>query len=285
MRPVRNGLLVVLVFCTGLYGHQTQRRAYMKAGSIQHHGTSATVLANDPRPLYQAITTVREEYGWIVHFEDPPFHSDYDFIDDTDPLWRAAHPGAKGARGLAGGSFQADYPEGPDTYGPRANSSGEEERILDKIVLDYNQSGNPGKFAVQQQADGSYAIIGQTVKDDHGNDQFVGSLLDTPISVAYGTRNAFESLSLIIAAISAKTGAKLMLGTLPTNTFVQSEVTIGGDNIPARDLLLQLVSGIKRKLVWNLLCGEDHLCALNLAIASRAHYDTFGNKSLVWLDR
>jgi len=53
---------------------------------------------------------VSEEYGWLIDFEDLPYYSSYDLVDDTDPAWRAAHPGAKGSTAQQGAAFQLSSP-------------------------------------------------------------------------------------------------------------------------------------------------------------------------------
>ena len=63
---------------------------YMERGVIEHQHGTATVKADCARPLAQAITAVREEYGWAVDYEDPPYHSKYDVMDMTNPSYRAA---------------------------------------------------------------------------------------------------------------------------------------------------------------------------------------------------
>src|SRR5713226_1423210 len=45
---------------------------FMESAVVEHRGTFATVTASDPRPLLQAVTALREEYGWVIDFEDPP---------------------------------------------------------------------------------------------------------------------------------------------------------------------------------------------------------------------
>jgi len=122
----------------------------------------------------QAVEAISQEYGWIVDFEDPLYQSHFDLVDATDPEWRASHPNEKGATRVSGGLFQSSFPE-PSSI-PSGNA---EEQVLQKLVADYNSSGNPGKFSVRKEADGRYALVGVSRKDETGKDETVNPLLDT----------------------------------------------------------------------------------------------------------
>jgi hypothetical protein len=149
--------------------------------------------------------------------------------------------GERGQRLLAGGTFQSEYPEAPNT----ATSALEEEKVLNKIIADYNQSGNPGKFRVVKEPEGRFAVIGQYVKDDAGRDEYVSPILDTPISIPTETRGALETVYLIVEQLSAKTGIKI--GYLDWgNSILRSRLTLGGQNIPARSLLMQTLASSNR---------------------------------------
>jgi|GEM_PF-2987317 len=61
---------------TGLAEQAQQRKKYMDEGVVEHKPDSATLTVNDPRPLKQAISTLNEEYGWTIDYEDPPYMND-----------------------------------------------------------------------------------------------------------------------------------------------------------------------------------------------------------------
>ena len=68
-------LFAGLVLCGTLCAQQVPPRPeFMLHGIVQHNGTSATVIASSPRPLYQAILAVSFEYGWVVDFRGSPVH-------------------------------------------------------------------------------------------------------------------------------------------------------------------------------------------------------------------
>jgi len=231
---------------------QIRRSKYMDHAEVHHLANSATVTANDPRPLAQALTALSEEYAWVIDFEDPPYYSKYDLVDDTAPEWRAAHPTAKGVTVIAGDGFQIQLPGNLN-----ATSSAEEEHVLDSVVSDYNQSGNPGRFSVRNEGDGRFAIVGTYVKDENGKDQAVPAILDTRLSIPTETRDALTTVHVILNALTAKTQTKVMAGMLALNALNQAQVTVGGQNVPARVLLLQTFSAANVKLCWHLYYDHD----------------------------
>lgn len=254
---------------------QTQRHEYMKVGLVQHRGNTVTAYANFPRPLLQALTAVRSEYGWAVNYEDPPYASSYDLIDATDPVWRANHPNEQGFIGIAGGSFQSTFEENPATVESR---SGEEE-ILNKIVSDYNSGGNPGKFLVRNEGNGYYSVLGRSIRNDTGQDEPVSSILDTVIWVPTANRNADETIDIIFQAISRATGVQFMNGFFANNLLLHSWVTIGGNQVTARTLLLRTMTAMQRPAIWTLEYdpnAKEYMFDVSLAV--RTITDSLGRR-------
>jgi hypothetical protein len=268
--------LSVLILIGGTVGARAQGnpRHYMERATIAHSQSYATVEANSARPLEQAITAVREEYGWVVDYEDPPYQGSIDLVKDSS-ISRTA----KGIVFLmpAGGAFQSSY---PDTLETRSSPDGELQ-VLDKIVSDYDATQNPGKFVVREQQDGSYAVIPQSFEDSAGAEVSVNPVLDTSISLTGATRSAAGTIKLILDALNKASKTKVGLGILPINAFVQSQVTVGGSNVSARDLLLDLIDQVRSvKLVWEVLFDPDgRVFYLSLLPAGQAHYDSSGKRT------
>jgi hypothetical protein len=251
-------MIAFVIVLSNAYAHaqaavQVRHSKYMDHAEVHHLANSATVTANDARPLAQAITALSEEYAWVVDFEDPPYYSKYDLVDDTDAKWRATHPTAKGVTAIAGDSFQSQFPEDPDA----ASSPAEEVHILDTVVSDYNASTNPGRFSVVNEGDGRFAIVGISVKGDNGQDKPVNPILDTLISIPTDTRDAYTAIETIFYTLTVKSGTKVAPFIVPTNALAHSQVTVGGQNIPARVLLLQTLSAAKLKVYWRLYYDHD----------------------------
>jgi hypothetical protein len=235
--------------------------SYLPHGIVKHNDRDSlgTVTANDPRPLYQAVDALQAEYGWktwLIDYEDPPFESPFDLIDDTAAEWRAAHPSAKGVTVPSGGQFESIYPEPPDGQW----SSAAIEKVLTKVVSDYNKTANPGKFAVHKEAENRFAVVGTAVKDQSGHDRPVPAILNSTISLPLQERTADETLDLIAKRLSGKLGTIVAYAGfegMADNCAIQSIVTVGGDNVPARSLLLQTVDHMGCLRVWRLIYNAD----------------------------
>jgi hypothetical protein len=259
--------------------------SFMDAAVIQHNGNTGTLTANFPRPLAQAVEAISQEYGWIVDYEDPPYHSQFDLVDDTDPTWRANHPNAKGVVRVSGGLFQSSFPE--------PSSGNTEEQVLEKLVADFNSSGNPGKFAVREETDGRYAVIGISRRDATGKDEPVNALLDTPITIPVQQRDATATLQLIVDTLAATSGVKVKLGTigLSSNPLQEGTLTIGGANVPARTLLLQALDDVSRTsphfggiFVWNFLFDADtNAYWMRLRSATKTETDPNGRQAVQFI--
>ncbi len=256
-----------------------QRKQYMDEGVVEHKPGAATVRVSDPRPLRQAISTLNEEYGWIIDYEDPPYMSDAELIDITDPKRRAANPNDR-VTIPAGDGFQFDYDENSSIDRPEGKTA-----LLHKMVAAYNRSGNPGRFVVREADNGRYAVIGSVVKNGVGQDQSVSPILDTRISIPVEDRTAIDALSLVLKELSVKSNTKVAIGWVPNNLLFNTRVTVGGNNLTARALVLQIFNATGRPVSYSLLYFEDtHRYLLGAAVAVRAHRDAYGRKTLIPLD-
>lgn len=225
---------------------------------------TVSVRANDPRPLAQAIEAIRQEYGWEVDYEDPPYESQ-DLADNTDPRWRIAHPQARGVTRVGGGLFATRF----DLAKDMRSGSPEEERVLGKVVADYNASGNPGRFMLKKEGVDRFAIVGTGIRDSSGNARPVTPVLDGQVSLPPQERTVIDTIKLVSQAISAKSSYKVDIGTVPVNLAFQTSVKVGGDNVSGRALLAQIAATTRFPLVWKLLFDADAQCYfINMEIAT-----------------
>jgi hypothetical protein len=233
-------LLLSIQLCAQHQQGILEPHLYMPEGVVEHQSGTATVRADHARPLEKAITALNEEYGWSVHYEDPPYQGKHDLIDGINPKYRETHPDIKSMPNPSGGRFASTYPE--DSSLRRSRS--EEAQVLSKIISDYNKSGNPGHFVVRTLSDDSFDVVGDGTHDDNGNVIFVTPILDTPISLPLATRSFGDTIEAIMNAVTAKTGVKAggpLFG--PNNLLIGGQVSTGGPDIaPARDFLMKLLA-------------------------------------------
>jgi hypothetical protein len=235
----------------------------MNKASIEQDEGTVMVHANSPRPLEQALDAICQAYGWLVDFEDPPYESVYDLIDDTDPNWRESHPRTKGVTRVAGGKFTAQFLK-PGNAEARGLA---EMRILNQVVYEYQLSGNPGHFAVKQEGAERYAIVGVGVRNSAGEDKAVPPLLDTPVTLMKQSRTVLDTVKLVLRQVSASRRVQIIFATAPMALLIHTKTEIGGTNISARELLSTSLTATKKPLVWRLLYDADyHAYFLNLVV-------------------
>lgn len=180
----------------------------------------------------------------------------------------------------AGGLFASTFPE------PKAGVIAAEEEILRKVIRDYNATENPGKYVLRV-GPGEFTVVGTEVRDDEGSLQKITPILDTPISVDALPRSATEALDTILQALSSASGRRVILMSLPNNLFKDTQVTLGGHNVTARELLLELFHEIQRPLQYDLGFDPDHssVYILNVSMATKAELGQNGQRLPVPIDR
>jgi hypothetical protein len=239
----------------------------MPQAVIEHHAGTATVKADIVDPLMYAITAVSREYGWVVHYEDPPFAG-------TDLTVYSPRPGVPPYQVVAGGAFESTYPETPHMWSSRAT----ELEVLQRIVADYNASGNPGKFTVLELPDGNFDVVGVSTHDRSGAIIPITPILDTRISIPSAPRTFHDTLQAIFAALPVK-----VTGGCPHCPPMGGTITVGGSKVSARDLLIQVVDSLGRNWLWGITynAGPPPRYMLGIGLAKRVEYDTFGKQHLV----
>jgi hypothetical protein len=275
--PYIAGMLLVAALAAA---QSTTRPKYMEHADIQHSGLVATVTADYPTPLFQALEGIRQEYGWIVNWEEAPCYSSFDVVDDTSPRWRASHPDDKGVTRKAGGIFLASFSE------PKAGELSAEEETLRKVIADYNATANPGRYRLLSGPEEQFTVVGSAVRDEAGTFQQVAPILDTLISVSVQRRTAADALDIILEALSSAAGKRVILMSLPNNVFRNTQVSLQAHAVPARQALQQLFHEIRRPLEYDLGFDPDHssVYILNLSVATRVQPDDSGTRLPVPID-
>lgn len=257
MRSRILALILVVTYQSALVHAQRTDAAtgYWYEGVVTHEQGKATVASNEPRPLRQAVEALAEEYGWTVDYEDPAYSAD-EGLERTDPKFVASHPGER--QHLIGGHrFESEFAENANT----GASVSEERAVLQKVIADYDSSGNPGKFSLRDEGGGRFAVVGAT----SGASEIPTGVLDSPITVESKTTNGAWALEKICSSLSASSRVQVRLLQYPLNTFVHMQLTLHAENEPARDVLRSVLSHASQKLIWSLLYDiDDKTYYLNL---------------------
>lgn len=213
---------------------QTPTGPYQRQAVISQSDGVVHVSANSPRPLAQTLDALLQKYAWPVSYEDPRYGAGADLV--------SAHIGSSQMTVPGGGSFAVEFSEkAPD-----------EEKTLRTVVEQYNQSKNPGRFELRH-ADGNFYVVGTAARDNKGALATQQVLLDFPITISSKERTVEETVNEICSELSSHAHTAVAIGVVPTSLLEHNKVTVGGTKVPARDLLLQSVTGTHHALYWRLL--------------------------------
>ncbi|MFZ0418887.1 MAG: hypothetical protein WAM04_12385 [Candidatus Sulfotelmatobacter sp.] len=241
--------VVALLIASHAFSQEHSKKSYLNKAVISQNGDTVHIFANAPRPLVQVLDALGKKYWWKVSYEDPRYTSDLDLVDDIDPQYLEAHPGAR-APIPGGGAFSVDFPSGPTPGKPP-----EEYSTLQAVVDAYNHSGNPGRFELRRDDKGNFDVVGIAAYDKSGDLVQQEPLLDVAITFVPQERNAWDAIDLIRQALAQRTGTPV--GNLSwLNQFMrQVTVTVGGKGEPARTVLWRTLSTISSNdgdLRWRL---------------------------------
>jgi len=236
---------------------------------ITHQGSRTTIVAIGARPLFEAVKALRDEYSWVVDYEDP-IYSGFELVDDTSPNWRRLHPTSKGVTRPVASSFVTSF-DGSDAAAMQTSAG--EERVLRSIVRDYNAGARPERFEVRRSASGRLTIVGLPKAASPGQ-QAPQSIMDTPISLELKSRSGLDA---ILAALSVQSGRKVVYFRYGNDPLPRIDTTFGGQNILARDVLEKLAGSLGSCISFSTLYDADpDFYAISTSITTRATIDASG---------
>jgi hypothetical protein len=210
---------------------------------VMRRGSFVVIEANGATPLGPALAAVRDRYGWAVDFEEPVFVSAFDLCETRVSFGRRI----ESIYSIPTTTFTARYRETKRV----GFSPTEEERVLRKIVSDYNQSGDPGKFVVRDEGRGRFSVVGEYVEDDHGRPEKVTPISDTRITIARESRKVYKATDLIVQELGESQAIENLESddaAFPPNA--NFEGVVGGTDVPASELLAEAVNSGGRKISW-----------------------------------
>jgi hypothetical protein len=178
----------------------------------------------------QAIDALQSKYGWTVDYEDPQYLSAPGII-----LPRPSPPNRRHANsnGTSENGFSVQI-----KIAPASNLPPDAASVLSTVVTAYNQSNGDGEFKLLKEGAERFSVVGIGARDSEGQIQNQQPILDLPISLAKEERNEGETIAMICRALSAQSKIRVSTDTA-ANAWETAKLTIGGTNMPARNMLVQ----------------------------------------------
>jgi hypothetical protein len=246
----RASMFSLVVLCC--HGAHLSAQISPEQTRITHQGSRTTIVAVGARPLFQAVNALRDEYSWVVDYEDP-IYSGSELVDDTSPNWRRLHPSSKGVTRLVCSSFVTSF-DGDDAAAMQTSAG--EEKVLRSVVRDYNAGARTERFELRRSASGRFTIVGLPKTASTGQ-QAPQSIMDTPISLELKFRSGLDAIIDVFATLSTQSGRKVVHFGYGNDPLLRIGTTLGGQNIPVRDFLEKVADSATYCMSFNALYDAD----------------------------
>lgn len=270
------GLLFLSFFAATLCGQNPAQDDYWNTFKVEHGSGTATVTAENGRPLWMALNALKKEYGWAINYEEPVY-SEAETAPAHNVVWDSKHP-ERPSRAPAGHSFSATYPEDRNTPASRQ----QEVAIVNNVVASYNRTQNPGTFRLTVLGNGEIDVIGQS----RGAGAESPSILDTSITLSPGATSAAKALSNLVQALSSSSGVPVKLGVVPFNVLAQAQVQLPAGSASARSVLEAIATSGTVVMDWDLLYDwNSNSYFLSLEPQSKLATDRMGNRVIRWVPK
>ena len=176
-----------------------------------------SVTAQGRWPLVQAVEALRREYGWIVDYEEP-------------------------AQALSNASQGRVRTVALSLVSPTKGTNVETGAIMQSAVNQLNRRDFP-RYRVVRTVGKRFTLVPSS------SSGLV--ILDTPIVLATEWRSISQTVDAILAAVEAQCSCRFVHGGIADNELMQVNVLVGSSKaIPARDLLIQVLSAAPYARVW-----------------------------------
>jgi hypothetical protein len=125
------------------------------------------------------------------------------------------------------------------------------------LIEEYNATDNPGRYALRIDSDGQFTVVGTKVRDETGALEEISPLLDTPLTLVKAPRSVYDTIKSILGALQSATGREVLFAAASSSLFRITQATIGGEGVPARELLRQALASTKRPIQYDLGFNPD----------------------------
>jgi len=191
------------------------------------------ITVEQGRPLYEAVKELRQRYGWLITYQDPPYEHPGDMMLRQGAPVRHMVPRQM--------RISVDYTE------PRDESPEERRRTIEEVVEGFSAAG-AGQFRVYHS--GSFSHVAPvSVRKAVGSVEMLPSMCEVTVSFPPAMRTIDESLSLILQQVSQQIHATIARGAEPANLFLGYAYPSDAENERACDLMVRTFESANPKRV------------------------------------
>ena len=234
------------------------------------HGLAEEMTISGPRPLAQAAEKLGTRFQVPITYEDPPYQFQEESEDtaaDSAALLTSLVPTAGPTIITALKPRELRF-----TYSVSSTSIGREAQAQEALqrALEVNNRDNPPAIFELRRSGERLHISPRRVRNRLGHYVLYQSLLDLPISVEPTDRSALELVDLLCSAVSRASETPFEVGSINLGYWRRQRSALGGQNVPARELLLELLAELESRAAdgrlrfsWSLLGDSAGAFALN----------------------
>jgi len=206
-----------------------------------------TLAVDDHRPLAALAAELEKRYPFVITYEDGPWVAATDVEDVTAALIKSNGPGkaAPAEPVVVPRRMALTFEYGLD----KATGGTYPEVLLANLLRQYEAAGGPGRFRVEG-SNGIYHLIPASLKDAKGQWVKASPVFSTPVKLADEERTVDDTLDAIVAQLNASSPVKIGWGFVPLNLFNQTRIRMAADNVPAREVLHQILEQLPRRVTW-----------------------------------
>jgi hypothetical protein len=221
----------------------------------------AVDIVEQPRPVALAVRQVEKQLGYVVTYEDTVYRFPGDIVDVSKQIL-GRHPSKGPYPGMRGGTLKF-------RHSPRASTlAGQVGEVLQEIVDRSRRAGNIGDFQVESALNG-YHVVPVQARNRQGVEEPYQSPLESRITIESRDESAAGMIRRLLDVVSQVSGQTVEEGLMPGRLNAM-RVTVDAQNDKARDVLWRALQSINPELSWQLLCGPDGPCALNIHVIALA---------------
>lgn len=188
-------------------------------------------------PIKEIVNYFNYHYGWKVSYE-APLYLESQLTDIAVPAWKKAHPGERGY-------YVPGWIELRLRVTKPAAVPGEQPKILNQLIRQYNNLDRLDKFSVQSDSDARQTIVGSV----QGRQIWEFARLAPQVKETSGS----EYLQRIVEQCGAQMPLPLITGTVSVNALMHTRILPHKATISCRNALNTLTERISADSVYQVM--------------------------------